>query len=193
MLFIKISTLCETVNQYRSQCKQKRACRNNQKQNFYPNFWKNRDQSQCRPEEDKGYDHSVCRQCCFEDLCTIRDGEMWLPETRWQWNKGMNFIQPTNPGGNPYAAGGNDNGNDNGDDNGDGGDNGNNGPVYGGNGDGGDTGAGNGGSVYGGNGDGGNGDDGDDNDGGDSKYTPPNKPNKPKKPKNPKKPNRPSY
>ena len=47
MLLIKISTLCETVKQYRSQCKQKRACRNNQKQNFYPNFWKNRDQSQC--------------------------------------------------------------------------------------------------------------------------------------------------
>lgn len=64
-------------------CKQKLACQNNQKQNFIGN----KDHTQCRPEIDQGYDHSVCRQCCWEDDCVDNNGNFWDPQTRWQWGQ----------------------------------------------------------------------------------------------------------
>jgi len=71
-------------------CKQKLACENNQKNNFIGkmgNFNKNKDITQCRPETDQGYDHSVCRQCCSTDNCVNADGNFWDPQTRWQWGQ----------------------------------------------------------------------------------------------------------
>jgi len=71
-------------------CKQKLACQNNQENNFIGkmgNFKKNKDITQCRPETDQGYDHSVCRQCCWTDNCVNADGNFWDPQTRWQWGQ----------------------------------------------------------------------------------------------------------
>lgn len=69
-------------------CKQLLACQNNQKQNFFgTNFQKDKDVTQCRPETDQGYDHSVCRQCCWEDDCVANGGNFWDPQTRWQWGQ----------------------------------------------------------------------------------------------------------
>jgi len=65
-------------------CKQKLACQNNQKQNF---VGKDKDTTQCRPETDKGYDHSVCRQCCWDNDCVDNNGNFWDPQTRWQWKQ----------------------------------------------------------------------------------------------------------
>jgi len=72
-------------------CKQPLACKNNHAQNF---VGKNKNNTQCRPEKDKGYDHSVCRQCCWEDNCVEKGGNFWNPQTRWQWaqKKGRNGI-----------------------------------------------------------------------------------------------------
>lgn len=69
-------------------CKQIEACQNNQRQNFGGDPWgPNKDHTQCRPETDKGYHHSVCRQCCWEDDCVDNGGNFWDPQTRWQWNQ----------------------------------------------------------------------------------------------------------
>merc|ERR1712037_845580 len=57
-------------------CKQKMACENNKKQNFWGN---NPSWTQCRPEP--GYTHSVCRQCCETDSCT----KDWYPTDRPGW------------------------------------------------------------------------------------------------------------
>ena len=84
-------------------CKQKLACQNNQRQNFVGN---DKDNTQCRPETDKGYDHSVrtslikiyliiriikilkvCRQCCWDNDCVGNSGNFWDPQTRWQWKQ----------------------------------------------------------------------------------------------------------
>lgn len=65
-------------------CKQLEACQNNQRQNFVE---KDKDLTQCRPETDKGYTHSVCRQCCWEEDCVGDAGNFWDPQTRWQWGQ----------------------------------------------------------------------------------------------------------
>merc|ERR1712176_1047200 len=57
-------------------CKQKMACENNKKQNFWGN---NPSWTQCRPEP--GCTHSVCRQCCETDSCT----KDWYPTDRPGW------------------------------------------------------------------------------------------------------------
>jgi len=88
--------------EYRTGCKQKRACRNNQKQNFVGG---NKDHTQCRPEEDLGYDHSVCRQCCYEDNCVSDGATFWLPVKRGEWKKNMAQSGNDNGGGNPYGGG----------------------------------------------------------------------------------------
>merc|ERR1712176_1230035 len=88
--------------EYRTGCKQKRACRNNQKQNFVGG---NKDYTQCRPEEDQGYDHSVCRQCCYEDNCVSDGSTFWMPEKRSEWKKNMAQQGGNGGGNNPYGGG----------------------------------------------------------------------------------------
>ncbi|CAG5080218.1 Oidioi.mRNA.OKI2018_I69.PAR.g9508.t1.cds [Oikopleura dioica] len=78
------------VEQIMTGCKQKLACQNNQSNNFIGkmgNFNKKKAETQCRPETDQGYDHSVCRQCCWTDNCVNADGNFWDPQTRWQWGQ----------------------------------------------------------------------------------------------------------
>lgn len=62
-------------------CKSADACANNKKANFdqaNPHY------TQCRPEKNMGYHHSVCRQCCHDSLCT-KSPSWWYPASREEW------------------------------------------------------------------------------------------------------------
>jgi len=62
-------------------CKSADACANNKKANFdnpNPHY------TQCRPEKNMGYHHSVCRQCCHDSMCT-KSPSWWYPASREEW------------------------------------------------------------------------------------------------------------
>merc|ERR1712046_496565 len=62
-------------------CKSADACANNKKANFdnpNPHY------TQCRPEKNMGYHHSVCRQCCHDSMCT-KQPTWWYPASREEW------------------------------------------------------------------------------------------------------------
>jgi len=68
------------VIQVNTGCKQALACENNKSQNFAQS---DPAHTQCRPES--GYDHSVCRQCCYDDSC-VSSPDFWQPGSRDDWN-----------------------------------------------------------------------------------------------------------
>ncbi|CAG5077589.1 Oidioi.mRNA.OKI2018_I69.PAR.g8763.t1.cds [Oikopleura dioica] len=67
------------IMQIRTGCKAKDACEMNMAQNFKQ---QNPHYTECRPEP--GYTHSVCRQCCSENLC-VKEPSWWYPTTRTEW------------------------------------------------------------------------------------------------------------
>lgn len=62
-------------------CKSEDACMNNKRANFDQ---QNPHYTQCRPEKNMGYHHSVCRQCCNDNMCT-KEPTWWYPTTREEW------------------------------------------------------------------------------------------------------------
>ena len=69
----------QTYRQLQMGCKAVDACKNMHASNFRNG---NPDYTECRPEAH--YNHSVCRQCCYEDNCT-KSPSWWEPTSREEW------------------------------------------------------------------------------------------------------------
>ena len=60
---LEIRTRKSKITKIKTGCKQKEACQRNQANNFFEqSFWYNKSRTQCRPEANRGYTVSVCRQ-----------------------------------------------------------------------------------------------------------------------------------
>ncbi|CAG5080215.1 Oidioi.mRNA.OKI2018_I69.PAR.g9507.t1.cds [Oikopleura dioica] len=89
---LEIRTRKSNITKIKTGCKQKKACQRNQANNFFEqSFWYNKDKTQCRPETNRGYTVSVCRQCCWTDNCVNQGSGFWPKMKSESEAKAKNF------------------------------------------------------------------------------------------------------